>query len=148
MKDTPLEEVRGELRLTTNRDQIGVDDVHRLLQQTYWASATTREQLITAMENSICFAVFRGEKLIGFTRIVTDLATYAYVTDVVVDSDERGAGIGKWLIQAFLHHPQLGGVRRFSLLTRDAQSLYEPFGFSTELGTLTYMEKKTATALV
>ena len=148
MNDTPIEEQRGELRLTTNREEIAIDDVLRLLHTTYWAAAVTREQLVIAMENSICFAVFRGEKLVGFTRIITDLATYAYVTDVVVDADERGAGIGKWMIQAFLHHPQLGGVRRFSLLTRDAQSLYEPFGFSTELGTLTYMEKKTATALV
>jgi ribosomal protein S18 acetylase RimI-like enzyme len=94
------------------------------------------------MAHSICFGLLEGERLIGFGRVVTDLATYAYWTDVVVDVTYRGRGLGRWLVDTMLAHPELQGLRRVALLTRDARGLYEQLGFTTELGPRVYMERR------
>jgi len=98
--------------------------------------------LARAIENSVCFAVFDGQTLIAFGRAITDLATYAYWTDVVVAEAYRRQGIGRWLSETMLAHPQLQGLRRVSLLTRDAASLYTQLGFTQSAGSLTYMEHR------
>jgi len=90
----------------------------------------------------VCFAVFDGQTLIAFGRAITDLATYAYWTDVVVAEAYRRQGIGRWLSETMLAHPQLQGLRRVSLLTRDAASLYSQLGFTQSPGSLTYMEHR------
>src|SRR5262249_36835835 len=95
-----------------------------------------------SIENSVCVAVYDGARQLSFARAVTDLATYAYLTDVIVADDARGRGIGSWMVEALVAHPDLQGLRRMTLLTRDAQALYERLGFSSAPTVSTYMERR------
>src|SRR5256884_5828552 len=136
MQDVPIEAQRGTLRLSTDRRRLDPSAVVALLRTTYWGGSLTPEALARAIDNSICFAVFDGETLIAFGRAVTDLATYAYWTDVVVAERHRKRGIGRWLSETMLSHPQLQGFRRVSLVTRDAAGLYVELGFTRGSGSL------------
>lgn len=140
MNDRIVEEQRGGLRLSTDRARIDVDRVLGWLLESHWGSKMTRELLERAIEHSVCVSVFENTHQIAFARVVTDLTTYAYLTDVIVEPDARGRGIGGWMIDAILEHPDLQGLRRVALWTRDARGLYEKHGFSTELPKSTYME--------
>ena len=140
MEDVPIEVHRGTLCLSTDRRRLEPSAVLALLRTTYWGGALTPEVLARAIDNSICFGLFDGATLIGFARIVTDLATYAYWTDVVITEAYRGHGLGRWLSETMLRHPQLQGLRRVALLTRDAPGLYARLGFTASAGQLTYME--------
>lgn len=143
MRDRVFEDTRGPLTLTTDRQRIDVDAVFALLAVEHWGWQVTRPILERSIENSVCIGVYdtsRHDRQLSFARVVTDLATYAYLTDVVVAREARGQGIGQWMIEAVLAHPDLQGLRRVTLLTRDAQELYRKFGFTTEMPTSTYME--------
>ncbi|PYP13201.1 MAG: GNAT family N-acetyltransferase [Gemmatimonadetes bacterium] len=140
MNDPPIELWRGSLCLSTDRKRIDLPTVFNLLRTAHWASALDPEVLARAIDNSVCFAVFDGKTLVAFGRAVTDLATYAYWTDVLVAEAYRRRGIGRWLADTMLAHPQLQGLRRVTLLTRDATALYEQVGFTLGSGSLTYME--------
>jgi GNAT superfamily N-acetyltransferase len=143
MNDRVVEERRADLLLSTDRSRIDVNYVLELLLASHWGSATTRSSLERAIENSVCFAVYRGARQLGFARAVSDLSTYAYLTDVIVAEQARGQGLGKWMIEAIVAHPELQGFRRMSLWTRDARTLYEQFGFATVTSASTYMELRT-----
>jgi N-acetylglutamate synthase-like GNAT family acetyltransferase len=119
-----------------------IDAVLTLLRTTFWASNMPLNVLGQAIENSICFALFEREVLIGFGRIVTDRATYAYWTDVVIAEERRGRGLGQWLSECMLGHPDLQNLRRVTLLTRDAAQLYARIGFTEGPGPLIYMERR------
>ena len=142
MDDTTVEERQGDLLISTDRARIDADGVLALLQASHWGAAMTRHSLQRAIANSLCVGVYdaRGSQL-AFARAVTDLATYAYLTDVIVDERARGQGLGKWMMRLLLRHPDLQGLRRIALWTRNARGLYEQFGFSTERPAgSTYME--------
>ena len=112
-----------------------------MLLTSHWGGALTRPVLERAIENSVCISVFDGRRQVAFARAVSDLATYAYLTDVIVAEDCRGRGIGSWMVEAILGHPDLQGLRRIALFTRDAPWLYDRFGFTTERPAgRTYME--------
>jgi GNAT superfamily N-acetyltransferase len=140
MQDSPIEARRGPLWLTTDRRRLDPAAALALLQTTYWGHTLSLERLTRAIENSVCFGVFEAQTLVAFGRVITDLATYAYWTDVVVADAYRRQGIGRWLSETMLAHPQLQGFRRVSLLTRDAVRLYGQLGFKPTADTLTYME--------
>jgi N-acetylglutamate synthase-like GNAT family acetyltransferase len=140
MNDRIVEEARGALYLTTDRTKIDVDVMLALLRASHWASSMTRPMLERAIEHSVCFSVFDGNRQLGFARAISDLTTYAYLTDVIVAEDARGQGIGRWLMEAIVAHPDLQGLRRIALWTRDAPWLYEKFGFTTDMPASTYME--------
>jgi ribosomal protein S18 acetylase RimI-like enzyme len=140
VRDRIIEARRGDLILTTDRSRLDIDAVLVMLQASHWGGAVTREILARSVENSVCVGVYRGDEQLAFARAVTDLATYAYLTDVIVSPSVRGSGLGSWMVETFLAHPDLQGLRRITLLTRDAQSLYEKFGFSTKMPASTYME--------
>ena len=142
MNDLPLEIRRDGDTLTTDRARLPVDAALALLRTTAWAGSMPRETLARAMEDSISFGVLRGDELVAFARVVTDRATYAYLTDVVVAERLRGQGLGRWMMDAVLAHPDLQDLRRFALLTADAVALYEEFGFTVGAGDLTYMERR------
>jgi GNAT superfamily N-acetyltransferase len=142
MDDSPVELGRGEVVISTDRTRIDPDAALALLRTTHWAGGMTREVLTRAIANSICFGVYQGRELIGLGRVVTDLATYAYWTDVVIAPPHRGRGLARWLSDCMLAHPDLQGVRRVALLTRDAADLYVQIGFSEGPGPLIYMERK------
>ncbi len=140
MNDQPQRFRRGEYTVTTDRQQIDFQAALALLHGTNWGGSLTLAVLKRAAENSVCFGLHEGQGLIGFARAVSDLATYAYLTDVVVDEAKRGQGLGRWLVECVLAHPDLRNLRRISLLTSDAQALYLPLGFRIGPGSKTYME--------
>ena len=127
--DTPLESRRDEYVLTTNRDAIPVDGVLELLHTTFWAKEMPRDQLVRAMRGSVNIAVLHNDAVVAFARVVTDLATFAYLCDVVVTPAHGNKGLAQWMVRTMLEHPQMQGLRRFSLITSTAQALYEKFGF-------------------
>jgi N-acetylglutamate synthase-like GNAT family acetyltransferase len=133
---------QDEFTLTSDPARIDLDAAYELLAETHWAGTLSREVLRRAAENSLCFAVLRGERLVGFARIITDHATYAYLTDVVVDEEYRGRGLGLWFMGRVLDAPELQGLRRITLLTRDAEGLYRRLGFERGAGPLIYMERR------
>ena len=141
MNDRLVEARRGDLVLSTDRARIDVDAVLSWLLASHWGAGMTRQKLERAIDNSVCISVFddSGAQL-AFARAVSDLATYAYLTDVIVAQAARGRGIGTWIIEAILAHPDLQDLRRIALWTRDARTLYEKFGFTTEMPASTYME--------
>lgn len=116
--------------VTTDKSRLDVDLIHRFLsQESYWAKNIPRPVVERSIEHSLCFAAFGGEEQVGFARVVTDRATYAYVADVFVVTEHRGRGIGKLLMEAIRSHPELQGLRHWQLATRDAHDLYRQFGF-------------------
>ena len=115
--------------VTTDPSRLDLDTVHGFLTQSYWARGIPRDVVVRAAENSLCFGAFDGDRQIGFARVVTDRATYAYVCDVFVLASSRGRGVGRRLMTAIMEHPELQGLRRWTLFTRDAHGLYRQFGF-------------------
>jgi GNAT superfamily N-acetyltransferase len=120
----------GEFIISTDKARLQVDIIQQFLaEESYWAQNRTLEQTRTAIENSICFGVYRGERQIGFARVVSDCATFAYIGDVFILEDYRGQGLSKWLMEVILAHEDLQNLRRWILATRDAHGLYSQFGF-------------------
>lgn len=140
MNDLPQEWRRDALLVSTDRATIDLDAMLALMHTVHWAASMTREALVRAVEESIVFSVYDGVELIGLTRVVTDRATYAYLTDVIVADHRRGAGVGRWMIGCVLEHRDLQTLRRISLLTAEAPWLYEKFGFTPGSGRSAYME--------
>jgi GNAT superfamily N-acetyltransferase len=125
-----LERRRGEYTISTDRALLDLDLVHRFLsEEAYWSPGVEREVVERSIEHSIPVGLYRGREQVGFARVVTDRAAIAYLADVFVISAERGNGLGKWLVETVLAHPDLQGLRVFFLGTADAHSLYERYGF-------------------
>jgi GNAT superfamily N-acetyltransferase len=128
--------------ITTDRSRLNSEFIHSFLSvQAYWAMGRTLDVVHRAMENSLNFGVFDGEQQIGFARVVTDFATFAWVADVFITEKYRGRGLGVWLIDVITSHPKLQGLRRWVLATRDAHELYRRFGFNGLTNPQRYMEK-------
>ncbi|HEY1020972.1 MAG TPA: GNAT family N-acetyltransferase [Flavisolibacter sp.] len=124
-----MEWTKDDYRISTDKEKINVDYVHNFLRQTYWAENIPLEVVRRSIEGSLCFGVYQDGKQIGFARVITDGATFAYLADVFMDERFRGRGLSKWLMEIIISHPQLQGLRRFLLATRDAHGLYRQFGF-------------------
>jgi GNAT superfamily N-acetyltransferase len=121
---------RGEYTISTDRSRLDLDLIHDYISNhSYWGPGRAREVVKRSIDNSLPFGVYKGDELVGFGRIVTDYATFAWVADVFVVPEHRGQGLSKWLMEVILTHPQLQGFRRWVLATKDAQGLYEQFGF-------------------
>lgn len=132
----------GELKISTDQGRLDVELIQRfLVEESYWARERTPEQTRTAIENSICFGVYDGERQVAFARVVSDKATFAYIGDVFVVEEYRGRGISKMLMQYIVEHPELQGLRRWVLATRDAHGLYEQFEFAPLRHPERWMEK-------
>jgi predicted N-acetyltransferase YhbS len=117
--------------IEVTNDRVDVEVVHRYLsEESYWAKGITRELVERSIANSLPFSAFDGDAQVGFARVITDYATYAYLADVFVLPSHRGRGIAKLLMKAIVEHPKLQGLRRWSLVTRDAHRLYAQFGFT------------------
>lgn len=137
-----MRSTRGEFEIDTDRSRLQVDVIQAFLRdESYWARERTLEQTKTAIENSICFGLYLGERQIGFARVVSDKATFAYVGDVFVIEEFRGRGLSKWLMQVIVEHPELQGLRRWVLATRDAHGLYRQFDFAELRFPERWMEK-------
>lgn len=136
----PVTERRGDFCLSTDPGMLDIDAIHGFLTESYWAKGISKEVVRRSVENSLCFAVYQGKALVAFARVISDLATFAYIGDVFVLEAFRGQGLSKWLMQAITSHPQLQGLRRWCLLTRDAHDLYAKFGFTPLSKPDRYME--------
>ena len=121
---------RDEYTISTDRSRLNLDLIHDYVSNnSYWGKGRLREVVQRSIENSLPFGIYKGNEQVGFARIVTDYATFAWVADVFVLSEHRGRGLSKWLMEVIIAHPQLQGFRRWVLSTKDAHGLYEPYGF-------------------
>lgn len=123
------EELQKRFSISTDQGKLNIETVHNFLKNTYWAENIPLLVVKKCINNSLCFGVYEGDKQVGFGRLITDLATFAYFSDVFILEEYRGLGLGKWLVETMLQHPDLQGLRRWLLATKDAQELYRPFGF-------------------
>jgi GNAT superfamily N-acetyltransferase len=119
----------GEYSVSSDQSRLQLVAMHAFLSTSYWSPGIPLGTLRRAVQNSLCFGLFHQDLQVGFARIVTDRATFAYLCDVYVLPEHRGTGKGKWLIETLLAHPDVQGLRRFLLATRDAHALYSEFGF-------------------
>ncbi len=117
------------IEITTDINRLDRDRLHSWLSGSYWSRGIPRPVLDRAMANSICFGALVDGKTVGFARVVTDRASFAWLCDVFVDEGSRGGGVGKTLMDAVVAHPDLQGLRNFMLATRDAHGLYDRYGF-------------------
>jgi GNAT superfamily N-acetyltransferase len=136
-----IESHRDALLISTDPSRLDLDAITDMLSRAYWAKDRTREIIVRAMQNSLVFGVYDGNRQIGLARVVTDYATFAWLCDVFVHEDYRQRGIGKWLMETILAHPDLHGLRRFLLVTRDAHGLYSQYGFTPLQNPDRWMEK-------
>ena len=120
---------RGEYTITTDQDSLDVRAIHAFLTRSYWSPGVPLAVVQRAISNSICFGLLHAEAQVGFARVVTDKASFAYLADVYVLEGHRGKGLATWLIGIIQAHEALQGLRRFMLATRDAHGLYRQFGF-------------------
>ena len=116
--------------ISTDKTWLHIDFIHNYLRHSYWAEDIPLDVVKKSVEGSMCFGIYIDRKQIGFARVVTDAATFAYLADVFVDKQYRGKKLSKWLMEVIVSHPDLQGLRRFMLATRDAHGLYEQFGFT------------------
>lgn len=116
--------------ISTNPEDMDIDAIHAFISNSYWASNIPIATLEKAIRNSFCFGVFNeAGNQVGFARLITDKATFAYLADVFILEQHRGQGLSKWLVETIVKHPDLQGLRRIVLATRDAHGLYAQFGF-------------------
>jgi GNAT superfamily N-acetyltransferase len=121
---------RDNYSISTDKSKLDIIMIHDFLSHSYWAENIPVETVQRSIEGSLCFAVFDGEKQIGFARMITDKATFAYLADVFIIEAYRGRGLSKWLMEVIMTYSELQGLRRILLATRDAHELYKQFGFS------------------
>ncbi len=119
-----------EYFISTDIDKMDVDTIHRYLSESsYWAKGIPKELVGKSIKHSLCFGVFSGDEQVGFARVVTDRTSFAYLGDVFILPTHQGKGLSKWLMQAIHDYPDLQGLRRWMLFTRDAHGLYSQFGW-------------------
>jgi GNAT superfamily N-acetyltransferase len=115
--------------ISTDPSRLQLDAIHAYLTRSYWSPGIPKEVVARGIANSLCFGIYQGEAQLGFARVITDKASFAYLADVYVLEAHRGQGLSKRLVEQILAHPELKGLRRFLLATADAHALYAQFGF-------------------
>lgn len=138
--------------ISTDPGRLQLDAIHAYLTRSYWSPGIPKDVVATAIANSLCFGLYlrdadgrgRGDAQVGFARVVTDRASFAYLADVYVLEEHRGQGLSKRLVEQVLAHPELQGMRRFLLATRDAHGLYAQFGFKAPAKPQNFMELRVA----
>ncbi|HEV2880236.1 MAG TPA: GNAT family N-acetyltransferase [Pyrinomonadaceae bacterium] len=133
---------RDEYLISTDRARLDVGLIHEFLSESsYWAQGRPREVVERSIEHSLCFGLYHGERQVGFARVITDYATFAWIADVFVIEEFRGRGLAQWLCEVMLAHPELQRLRRWVLATKDAHELYRRTGFQELLRPERWMER-------
>jgi GNAT superfamily N-acetyltransferase len=135
-----FEESRGSFTITTDPEKQDAEAIYRYLSGAYWARNRPREMVERSLKSSLCFGLFDAGKQIGLARVISDFATFAYLCDVYVLDSYQGKGLGTWLMQAVMSHPDLQNLRRWMLATRDAHALYRKSGFTELVSPERWME--------
>lgn len=135
------EYTKDQFRISTDPSRLDHDAIYAYLSRAYWSVGRPRVVMEKSLHHSLCFGVYDGEKQIGLARVISDYATYAYLCDVYILEEYRGQGLGKWLMACVMAHPELQGLRRWTLATRDAHGLYRQYGFTALENPHRYMEK-------
>jgi GNAT superfamily N-acetyltransferase len=138
----------GDYEISTARERLDAERVHRFLStEAYWSPGVTRETVERSIAGSLAFGVYApGGEQIGFARVVTDYATFAWIADVYIESEHRGRGLGKRLVAAILGHEELQGLRRWLLATADAHELYRQYGFEAVQNVGRFMARESGAA--
>ncbi len=142
----PFEVARDGLLVSTDPARLDLDAVHGRLSRSYWASGIPRELVARSLQHSLAFGLYEAGRQIGFARVITDGATFAYVCDVYVADERQRGGLGTWLMECVRVHPSLQGLRRWLLVTRDAHGLYRRAGFAPLVNPAGWMEIRKADA--
>ncbi|HEV8232864.1 MAG TPA: GNAT family N-acetyltransferase [Thermoanaerobaculia bacterium] len=121
---------RDGFTISTDRSKLHRRTIHEFLAGSYWAKGIPREIVDRSIDNALCFGLYENRRQVGFARVITDHATFAYLADVFVLESHRGRGLAAWLMETILAHPSLQGLRRWMLVTRDAHPLYRKVGFT------------------
>ena len=125
-----LEIQRDSFTISTDPARLDIDIICDFFTRAYWAKGRPRERTERALANSLVFGVYEGTKQVGIARVISDYSIFAYICDVFIHEEYRAHGLGKWLIETILSHPDLLGLRRWTLVTRDAHGLYKQYGFN------------------
>jgi GNAT superfamily N-acetyltransferase len=136
-----FESHRDQFTISTDPTRLDVDAIANMLSRSYWANTRPREKLERALAHSLVFGLYDGSRQIGLARIISDFAIFAYLCDLIIHEDYRGHGLGKWLLESIHSYPDLQGLRRWALVTRDAHSLYTQFGWTPLNAPERWMEK-------
>lgn len=136
-----MEYKRDPFIISDDPAKLDLDAICDFLSRAYWAEKRPREVIEKSIRFSLNFGVYDGNRQVGFARVITDYATFAYLCDVFIHEEYRGHALGKWLMESILAHPNLQGLRRWSLATRDAHGLYKQFGFAELSNPASWMEK-------
>jgi GNAT superfamily N-acetyltransferase len=122
--------IPDEYSISTDPSKLNLDIIHNYISnESYWGKGRSLEVVKRSIDNSLPFGIYYKDEMIGFARILTDYATFAWVADVFILDEHRGKGLSKWLMEIILSHPQVQGFRRWVLATKDAHELYRKFGF-------------------
>ncbi len=132
---------RDGYTISTEKSRLDMDVIHGFLTGSYWAEGVPRTVVEKSIEHSLPFGVYHGTRQVGFARVITDYATFAYIGDVFIVEEYRGRGLSKWLMEVVVEHPELQGLRRWILMTRDAHELYKKVGFVASRNPGRLMEK-------
>jgi GNAT superfamily N-acetyltransferase len=132
---------RAGFTISTDPDRLDRPLVHGFLSGSYWAKGIPRETVDRSIAGALCFGLYEDGRQVGFARVITDKATFAYLADVFVLESHRGRGLAAWLMETILAHPELQGLRRWMLVTRDAHPLYRKVGFTDLANPARVMEK-------
>jgi GNAT superfamily N-acetyltransferase len=125
------ETIKDDFIISTDKAKLDVELIHHYLcHESYWAKNIPMPVVEKSIEGSFCFGIYHGSRQVGFARVITDHASFAYLADVFVIESYRGRGLSKWLMGTIMNHPDLQGLRRWLLATRDAHGLYAQFGFT------------------
>lgn len=129
------------ITIDTKPDKLDLETIHRFLTESYWARGVPLEVVRRSIEHSLCFGAYDDGAQVGFARVVSDYATFAYLADVFVVESHRGRGVAALLMETVVAHPRLQGLRRWLLATGDAHGLYGPYGFTALREPERYMER-------
>jgi GNAT superfamily N-acetyltransferase len=137
-----LERSVGKYVISTNKSKLNLDVIHSYLKDCYWAKGIPRDIVARSIEHSLCFGIYLGQEQVGFSRVITDYATFMYLADVFVLESHRGKGLSVAMMDMIVNYPELQGIRTWTLLTKDAHGLYEKFDFQNHAEPKRFMIRK------
>jgi GNAT superfamily N-acetyltransferase len=134
-----IEQQVGEYIISTDKTKLDLEVIHSYLVNCYWAKGIPKDIVARSIEHSLCFGIYLGKEQVGFSRVITDYATFMYLADVFVLEPHRGKGLSVAMMDMVVSHPELQGVRTWTLLTKDAQGLYKKFDFQNHVDPTRFM---------